>query len=141
MKNIVFKYSIFILAALLLTNCNSSKNSEAPEIEAAEKEIVDSFVKEETETNGSMGTTADSLIVERKINLAKAANNSPFNDKSCDEILVWLDDAVRKYLATGDTIVLNSFINIESDVIFISCLKSENKNYRIKYDKTLELLE
>jgi len=141
MKNTVYQYSFFVCATLVFAGCSSSTIKDAPEIQATEKTIVESFVNEETETSGSLGTTADSLIIERKINLSKAANNSPFNNKSCDEILVWLDDAVRKYLATGDTLILNSFINIESDVIFTSCLKSEDKSYRMKYDKTLELLE
>jgi hypothetical protein len=141
MKNIFYNYSIFILGAILFSNCNSSQSSEAPEIQAAEKEIIESFVNEETETAGSLGTAADSLISKRKIILANSANSSPFKEKSCDDILVWLDDAVRKYIASGDTIILNSFINIESDVIFMSCLKSENQNFRKQYDKTLELLE
>jgi hypothetical protein len=131
--------STLLLLTLLFLFC--ACGSDVPKIEAAEKEAVQSYLEAETEVSSKLGEAADSLIVERKKKLAESANSSPHKSKSCDEILVWLEQTVKNYVTTGDTVALNSFVSIENDVIFNSCLQSENKDFRNKYDKILELLE
>lgn len=137
MKNFILQTATYLSMGIILSACGS----DVPPIEATEKDVIENYVESETDVAKNLGETADSLILERKKKLAESANASEHKDRSCDEVLVWLEKSVKDYISTGDTVVLNSFIAIENDVIFNSCLQSGNKDFRTKYDKILELLE
>lgn len=137
MKKIIQLTSLCVSIGLIVFACGS----DVPPIEATEKDVVENYLEAETEVTEDFGESADSLVLERKKKLTESANKSDHKDKSCDEILIWLEQTVKTYITTGDTLALNSFISIENDVIFNSCLQSGNKEFRTKYDKILELLE
>lgn len=137
MKNIAQLISLYTIISLVVIACGS----DVPPIEAAEKDVVENYLDAETEISENIGEATDSLVLERKKKLTESANSSAHKDKTCEEILSWLEQTVKTYVSTGDTVALNSFISIENDVIFNSCLQSGNKNFRAKYDKILELLE
>jgi len=130
-----------VLCLTTLIFVASSCGPDVPAIEATEKKAVENFIETETEVSGSVGDEVDSLVFERKKKLAESANNSPHQNKNCDEILIWLETTVKRYVSTGDTTALNSFISIENDVIFNSCLQDNNQEFRKKYEKIVELLE
>jgi len=116
----------------------SSCCSDVPEIEATEKKTVENYLETQTEDADNVSETVDSLNLLKKTYLVEQANSSPNSNKNCDEILLWLEAAVKTYVATGDTIVLDSIIANEQDVIFNSCL-SNNVEYREKYNKIMDI--
>jgi len=135
-----FGVLLIVITSTLLISCGNSE-PDVPAIEATEKEAVEQFLEQQTNIKHTGGEAVDSLLTARKINWAESANSSPLAKKNCQEILTWLETTVKNYVSTKDTTVLNSFINIENDVIFNACLNSDNTEFRKKYDQILELLE